>query len=98
MMTTAFHEDAYTEMLEAARYYEERALGLGFSFLDEVEAAAGQVLSYPEASPLVGREVRQKLLDRFPYSLIYAFEIEGIRIVAVAHQKRRPGYWTYRLG
>lgn len=46
---------------------------------------------------LVGDEVRHKLLIRFPYSILYVIEPDRIRVVAVAHQKRRPGYWSYRL-
>jgi len=92
-----FHEDAETEMNEAARYYEERALGLGMSFLDAIEEAVDQVLANPEAYQLVGDDVRHKILRRFPYSVLYAIEPDRIRVMAVAHQKRRPGYWCYRL-
>jgi len=31
----------------------------------------------------------------YPYSLIYR-TAERVEIVAVAHQKRRPGYWKHR--
>jgi len=97
MRKVTFHEDAETEMNEAARYYEERALGLGMSFLDAIEEAVDQVLADPEAYQLVGDEVRHKILRRFPYSALYAIEPDRIRVMAVAHQKRRPGYWCYRL-
>ena len=97
MRKVTFHEDAETEMNEAARYYEERALGLGMSFLDAIEEAVDQVLADPEAYQLVGDEVRHKILRRFPYSVLYAIEPDRIRVMAVAHQKRRPGYWCYRL-
>jgi len=97
MRKVTFHEDAETEMNEAARYYEERALGLGMSFLDAIEEAVDQVLANPEAYQLVGDDVRHKILRRFPYSVLYAIEPDRIRVMAVAHQKRRPGYWCYRL-
>ena len=97
MRKVTFHEDAETEMKEAARYYEERALGLGMSFLDAIEEAVDQVLANPEAYQLVGDDVRHKILRRFPYSVLYAIEPDRIRVMAVAHQKRRPGYWCYRL-
>jgi len=42
--------------------------------------------------------VRKKVLTgRFPFNLIYTIEPGRILIIAVAHQKRRPGYWAYRL-
>jgi len=35
-------------------------------------------------------------LTRFPYSLIYTESGDEIRILAVAHHSRRPGYWRGR--
>lgn len=97
MKIVNFHEDALIEMIEASKYYEERALGLGMSFLDSIEEAVGQVSANPEACQLVGDLVRQKLVKRFPYSVLYVIEPECLRIMAISHQKRRPGYWRYRL-
>ena len=97
MRKVTFHEDAYAEMNEAGQYYEERSFGLGLSFLDAVEEAIEKILQSPAAYQLVGDEVRYKLLNRFPYSVLYAIEQDRIRVVAIAHQKRRPGYWRYRL-
>ncbi len=41
--------------------------------------------------------VRRKVLARFPYSLLYLEGPDYIRIVAVMHHRRRPGYWVERL-
>ncbi len=40
---------------------------------------------------------RRHLLPKFPYSIIYAIEPDHIRIIAVAHSKRKPGYWSARI-
>jgi hypothetical protein len=37
------------------------------------------------------------MLDRYPFSLIYRELPRKIEIVAVAHAKRKPGYWAKRL-
>lgn len=43
-------------------------------------------------------EIRRALMVRYPYALVF-FELKDeIRIIAVAHDKRRPNYWLYRLG
>ena len=97
MRKVTFHEEADVEVNEAARYYEASAPGLGLLFLAAVEEAVEQVLGNPEAFQVVGDEVRHKLLRRFPYSLLYVIEPDRIRVIAVAHQKRRPGYWSRRL-
>ncbi len=96
-MKLIFHPDTDTELTEAAQYYESRRPGLGSDFLAEVERALDQILTNPEASRKIGGRVRRKSLWRFPYNLIYAVSPERIRIVAFAHQKRRPFYWRKRL-
>jgi len=97
MKLVTFHEDANSEMNDAAQYYEKRALGLGSSFLDAVEDSVDKILEDPNAYQLVADEIHHKIVARFPYSLFYVIERDRIRIVAVAHQKRRPGYWHDRL-
>jgi hypothetical protein len=34
---------------------------------------------------------------RFPFHLVYVEEPAGVPVVAVAHDRRRPGYWRRRL-
>lgn len=71
--------------------------GLGVLFLGALEGAVQTILAHPEAYQLVGSEIRRYLVRRFPYSLLYVVESDRIRVLAVAHQKRRPGYWRTRL-
>ena len=33
---------------------------------------------------------------KFPYKVVYRNQQDGIEIIAVAHGKRRPGYWKGR--
>ena len=97
MQEMTFHEEADVELQEAALYYEERAFDLGLTFLEEIYEATQRVLANPKAYKLVGDEVRQAPIRRFPYSILYVDEPDRIRVIAVAHQKRRPGYWHGRL-
>jgi hypothetical protein len=92
-----FHPHADAEVTEVAQYYEVRQPGLGSDFLREVERGLGQISTNPEAFQRIARRVRRKPLWRFPYNLIYAVYPDRIRIVACAHQKRRPFYWRPRL-
>ena len=97
MKLIGFHPDADVEVTEAAQYYEVRKSGLGSDLLVEVERALDQILTNPEAYQRIGRRVRRKSLWRFPYNLVYAVYPDRIRILACAHQKRRPFYWRKRL-
>jgi plasmid stabilization system protein ParE len=67
-------------------------------FVDEFERCIAFILRHPEASPLATpRGSRRKLMgQRFQYSIYYAIEPDRIRVLAVAHQRRRPFYWLRR--
>lgn len=92
-----FDELADEEYQEARERYESVAR-LGDAFEKEVARAVALLLDHPEIGPVVSRlGARRCVLRRFPYSLIYMIEESGIRIWAVAHHKRRPGYWLNRL-
>ena len=97
MKLIGFHPDADAEVIEAAQYYEVRKTGLGSTLLSEVEKALDQIVRNPEASPRIGRRLWKKSLRSFPYNLFYAVYQDRIRILACAHQKRRPFYWRKRL-
>jgi plasmid stabilization system protein ParE len=96
-MLVTFHEKAREELLEAAHYYEERGQGLGYALIEDVEQAVRELSEKPLSCPTIGTELRRRIVRRFPYSLLYVVETERIVVMAVAHQKRRPGYWKYRL-
>lgn len=96
-MKSRFHEAADAELSEAVGYYDGKAAGLGDLFLAEVKAATRYIERYPEIAPTIEDGVRAKVLVKFPYSLMYVVEEHQLYIVAVAHQSRRPGYWSDRL-
>ncbi len=97
-----FGPEAEAEFEAAALYYEERSVGLGVAFLETVDAAVVRLAEAPRLfslSPGVPEElgVRRILLLKFPYSLVYVELKEEIRVLALAHGARRPGYWAERL-
>ena len=96
MTDVLFLEDAEDELLEAIRYYAEHSRALGADFVEEVERAVVFVTQYPEASPVVRSGIHKKIVRKFPYSLLYSVDTGTVVILAVAHQKRRPGYWEER--
>lgn len=96
-MKLEFHPDAEVEQAAAAQRYESEVAGLGAQFVDEVQAGSRRLLEFPAIrSPLADR-IRRLVLERFPFSVVYIVEGEFVRILAVAHQSRRPGYWRSRV-
>jgi hypothetical protein len=92
---------ASAEMAEAAAWYDEPVAGLGERFLLEVEAAFARIDEKPlTGSPWKHRRlpegVRRMFVRSFPYSSVYIVEPRVI-VVALAHARRRPGYWVNRL-
>ena len=96
MIPYKFHPDADAELEAASLFYESRMAGLGKSFAAEVERTIALVREFPEAGTSVGPKRRRVLVARFPYSIVYRQDPDSMVIVAVAHQRRRPGYWQRR--
>jgi len=95
-MLVTIHEFAEAEINEARFYYDLLSPGLGDSFIDEIEQALTQISGFPNAAPLVRGKIRKKVIPCFPYALLYSVKADQIRILAVAHHKRRPFYWRDR--
>jgi len=92
-----FLPEAKEEMLEAAKYYDDRSPGLGMTCLSEMERVESSIKESPTAWPIVEGKFRRRLLRRFPFGAIYFIESKEIVIVAVAHLRRNPRYWKERL-
>jgi plasmid stabilization system protein ParE len=97
-----FAPEVPDELAEAALWYETRRQGLGSEFLDEVETTlpliGGRPRSFPRLRDVNATlEIRRALLARFPYALVFLVQEEEVRVLAVAHAKRRPGYWLSRV-
>jgi len=91
-----FHPEAEAELIDAADFYAQQDPGLDARFIAEVERALGQIVRFPEAAPPVRSHLRRKELPGYPFSLIYTLTDTQIRVLAVAHHKRRPLYWQGR--
>ena len=96
MRSVAFHPEARAEFIAAARYYEGQAENLGLDFISAVEATYRRLVTFRETGRPFGSRLRRVLVPGFPYGLIYRAEPDRVLIVAVAHLRRRPGYWRSR--
>jgi plasmid stabilization system protein ParE len=96
-----FSAEAASELASAAAWYDERQPGLGAAFIDAVDAALSCVADWPllgAPQPGVRDEtaIRRVPVARFPYHLPYLVFDDHLRVLAVAHDRRRPGYWAPR--
>jgi toxin ParE1/3/4 len=96
MKPIVFLPEAEEEMVEAARFYETQATGLGADFLMAIRRATEGISKNPRAGRVLRGKVRRRLVRRFPYGLLYRVDPDEIVVMAVMHLRRRPGYWRGR--
>jgi plasmid stabilization system protein ParE len=92
-----FHPEASTDFREAIAWYRSRSPALGTEFRVQVSENIRRIEGSPQRWPKYLYGTRRFVLDRFPFSVIYLDDPDAITIIAVAHNKRRPGYWKSRL-
>ena len=96
MKPVRFLRPAELEMLDAARYYELQATGLGADFIDKIGAAIQDISENPERWPIIKDSIRRRLVRRFPYALLYRVDPDEVIVQATMHLRRRPDYWFNR--
>jgi plasmid stabilization system protein ParE len=92
-----FHPEAQAEYAAAIRWYEERSERAASRFEDEVERVVERIVASPESFPKYDADRRFAVVHRFPYSVVYQLDAGEVRVVAVAHASRAPGYWQFRV-
>lgn len=89
------------EIRSAARWYEDRREGLGEALVLEVREAVRALREAPQRHSPLGAagsfHFRQARVPRFPYRVVFLETDSELLIVALAHERRRPGYWRSRL-
>jgi toxin ParE1/3/4 len=96
-----FLDEAIEELEGAAAWYQSQRDGLGLTFLAAVDRTVDSIERWPRSGPLADQvaehlEVRRAPIARFPYYLAYMVTNDVLFVLAVAHEHRRPGYWTER--
>lgn len=88
---------ALAELQDAAAFYTARAnVELGLALVAEFERATNLIVENPMLGTIFRGTRRKHSLRRFPYSVIYQVTAEELRVIAFAHHRRRPGYWSKR--
>ena len=96
-MNYRLHPEAASDLRQAAEYYRERAgTALAQAFLAEFESSIQLLLQHPLLGARWLQGKRRLVMTRFPYTIVYFVAGQEIRVLAVAHQSRRPGYWRRR--
>ena len=82
-------DEAIQDMTEGFVWYEDKRVGLGVEFLDEVDEYFNKISQYPEQYQSHQNQ-RIAIMFRFPYKIVFEIEKEIIVVYAVYHDKRDP--------
>ncbi len=90
-------EEAEAEYAEALAWYHARSTQAAERFEAAFAHALLRIGESPDRFPSCDEEgYRYYVLERYPYLLIYRIMEDTVQVIAVAHARRKPGYWTRR--
>jgi plasmid stabilization system protein ParE len=92
-----FHQAAAAEVESAFDWYLARDERVASGFLDEVSRAIEMITQAPQRWPASEDNIQKFILRRFPFLIFYRELPSMIQVLAVAHGRRRPGYWKRRM-
>ncbi|MDP0500212.1 MAG: type II toxin-antitoxin system RelE/ParE family toxin [Verrucomicrobiota bacterium JB022] len=97
-MKILYHPAFERELTSAAEWLEEHEAGLGRRLIEEVESGISRILRRPQS---FRRDLgaRRCAVNRFRYLIYFEYVKEEslVRVLALAHTSRQPGYWRRRL-
>jgi toxin ParE1/3/4 len=91
--------EAQIDLDEIFVWYEEKKIGLGFEFIEEFDKLTAKILNNPYFAAIITGDARAASPKRFPYDVVYRIDVlqKEIRVIAVSHQSRKPGWFKKRL-
>ncbi len=95
-MRVDFHPDATAELSESANWYAERGPSAARNFLVAVDIAIASIAADPKRFMRIDDQHQSCGVIKFPFQIVYRYISNRIEVIAVAHAKRRPGYWRDR--
>ena len=87
---------AERDIQSAYDWYESQRRGLGEEFLTAVRERLGAIRDFPEAHPLLYRDIRRAVVSRFPYLIFYIVRPGRVAVLAILHHARDPAVWPRR--
>jgi len=91
------HPAAIDEARAAREWYAARSPAAGAAFGAELDRAIEAIAAAPERWATYLHGTRRYLMNRFPYLVVYREAPDRVQVIAVAHGRRRPGYWRSRM-
>lgn len=99
MVAVQFLDEARAELVEALEWYGAQSPQASDKLLLAIEATLDRIATMPRSAPRWPgiADVHHCVVQKYPYAVVYLLDGNDLHIVAIAHAKRRPGYWASRL-
>jgi toxin ParE1/3/4 len=96
-MKVSLHPAAESDIKQAAEFYERTgSSALAAKFITEFKRVSQLLLEFPGIGSPRSRGRQGFSMSMFPYTVIYSSGTDGIVILVVKHDSRRPGYGRSR--
>lgn len=92
-----YHASFNTDADAARAWYEQQRSGLAAEFELELESCMQRVMERPQTFQLVRGAMRQALLKRFPYAVVFELTDQRILVGGVFHCARNRTMWESRF-
>ena len=92
----SFHTDATAELEASAYWYAQRSSTAARDFCVAIDIALANIDADPERFVRIDARHRACSVRKFPFQIVFRHDEGQLHVVAVAHAKRRPGYWRDR--
>lgn len=96
MLPVDYLPGARCDFDESFDWYAERSPQAAARFANAIDDALSAAAEDPERFAAIDQRHRECPVRRFPFRIVYRVAVDRILVVAVAHAKRRPGYWKHR--
>ena len=96
MRSVEFLRGARLDFDESFDWYAQRSVRAAARFAAVVDAALETVAANPTQFARLDDIHWEFRLKKFPHRIVYRLVDNRVLVVAIAHAKRRPGYWKRR--
>jgi plasmid stabilization system protein ParE len=96
MLPVDYLPEARRDFDESFDWYAARSAQAALGFTNAVDAALSAIAADPQRFAAIDDSHRVSPTGRFPFRIVYRVAADRIVVVAIAHAKRRPGYWKGR--
>ncbi|MBB6254713.1 type II toxin-antitoxin system RelE/ParE family toxin [Nitrospirillum iridis] len=94
--TIIFTPKASEEVDITSDWYQEEAPRARARFVEELTAILERLAYAPRQFPIVHKDVRRAVFDRFPYFLVFRIMDAEVHVLACLHSRRNPRHWRRR--